>query len=70
MKVGEIMTRDVCIANPGQTLRDGAGEMEKRDIGVLPVAEHDRLVGMITDRDIAVRGAAHGRGQRLTCATS
>jgi CBS domain-containing protein len=62
MKVGEIMTRNVCIANPGQTLREVAAEMEKRDIGVLPVAEHDRLVGMITDRDIAARGAAHGLG--------
>jgi CBS-domain-containing membrane protein len=62
MKVGEIMTRDVCIANPGETLREAAAEMEKCDIGVLPVGEHDRLVGMITDRDIAIRGVAHGLG--------
>lgn len=62
MKVSEIMTRDACIAAPGQTLREIAAEMEKRDIGALPVGEHDRLVGMITDRDIAVRGVAHGLG--------
>ncbi len=62
MKVGEIMTRDVCLANPGQRLRDVAAEMEKHDIGVLPVAENDRLVGMITDRDIAIRGISHGLG--------
>jgi CBS domain-containing protein len=62
MKVGEIMTRDVLIANPGQKLRDVAAEMEKHDIGVMPVGENDRLVGMITDRDIAVRGISHGLG--------
>ena len=60
MKVSEIMTRDVCLASPSQTLREAAAEMEKRDIGVLPVADKDRLVGMITDRDIAVRGISHG----------
>jgi CBS domain-containing protein len=62
MKVSEIMTRDVCIANPGQKLRDVAAEMEKHDIGVLPVADNDRLVGMVTDRDIAIRGISHGLG--------
>jgi CBS domain-containing protein len=62
MKVGEIMTRDVRIANPGQKLREVAAEMEKNDIGVMPVGENDRLVGMITDRDIAVRGISHGLG--------
>jgi CBS domain-containing protein len=62
MKVSEIMTRDICLASPSQTLREAAAEMEKRDIGVLPVADNDRLVGMITDRDIAVRGISHGLG--------
>jgi CBS-domain-containing membrane protein len=62
MKVSEIMTRDVCIASPGQKLRDVAGEMEKHDIGALPVGDNDRLVGMITDRDIAVRAISHGLG--------
>src|SRR5229473_8701786 len=62
MKVSEIMTRDVFLASPGQKLREVAAEMEKRDIGVLPVGDSDRLVGMITDRDIAVRGISHGLG--------
>ena len=62
MKVSEIMTRDICLASPSQTLREAAAEMEKRDIGVLPVGDNDRLVGMITDRDIAVRGISHGLG--------
>src|SRR5262245_13907484 len=56
MKVSEMMTRDVCLASPSQTLREAAAEMEKCDIGALPVSDNDRLVGMITDRDIAVRG--------------
>ncbi|HLK80564.1 MAG TPA: CBS domain-containing protein [Xanthobacteraceae bacterium] len=62
MKVSEIMTRDVFLASPGQKLRDVAAEMERHDIGVLPVGDNDRLVGMITDRDIAVRGISHGLG--------
>jgi CBS domain-containing protein len=62
MKVSEIMTRDVCLASPGQKLRDVAAEMEKRDIGVLPVSDNDRLVGMITDRDIAIRAICRGLG--------
>jgi CBS domain-containing protein len=62
MKVSDIMTRDVHLASPSQRLRDVAAEMEKHDIGVLPVGDNDRLVGMITDRDIAVRGISHGLG--------
>jgi CBS domain-containing protein len=62
MKVSDIMTRDVHIASPSQKLREVASEMEKNDIGMLPVGDNDRLVGMITDRDIAVRGISHGLG--------
>jgi CBS domain-containing protein len=62
MKVHEAMTRDVCLANPQQSIRDAARLMADRDIGALPVGEGDRLVGMITDRDIAVRAVAEGRG--------
>jgi CBS domain-containing protein len=62
MKVSDIMTRDVHLASPSQKLREVAAVMEKHDIGVLPVGDNDRLVGMITDRDIAVRGISHGLG--------
>jgi CBS domain-containing protein len=62
MKVSDIMTRDVHVASPSQKLRDVAAEMEKHDIGVLPVGDNDRLVGVVTDRDIAVRGISHGLG--------
>ena len=62
MKIGNCMTRDVQIASPNQTLRDAAITMAGLDAGVLPVGDNDRLVGMITDRDIAVRGVAEGKG--------
>ena len=62
MKVREAMTRDVRLAKPDQPIREAAKLMAELDIGVLPVDENDRLVGMITDRDIAVRAVAAGRG--------
>lgn len=54
------MTRDVRFAGPEATLKEAAEAMARLDIGLLPVAEGDRLVGMISDRDIAVRGVAAG----------
>jgi CBS domain-containing protein len=60
--VGEAMTRDVRITNPDETIQQAARMMASLDAGVLPVADHDRLVGMITDRDIAIRGIAAGKG--------
>jgi CBS domain-containing protein len=62
MKVSNCMTRNVKIADPNQTIRDAALAMARLDAGVLPVGENDRLVGMITDRDIAIRGVAEGKG--------
>ena len=61
MMIGEIMTRDVEVAAPGDTLRSAARLMADLDVGVLPVADGDQLVGMITDRDITVRGVATGQ---------
>lgn len=61
MKISEIMTRDVHVVTPQQTLREAAELMRREDIGSLPVAENDRLVGMLTDRDIVVRAIAEGR---------
>lgn len=62
MRVSECMTRDVRLANPGQTIRDVAKIMADIDAGAMPVSDNDRLVGMITDRDIAVRAVAAGKG--------
>jgi CBS domain-containing protein len=62
MRVSEAMTRDVRVANPGQTIRDVAKIMAEIDAGSMPVGENDRLVGIITDRDIAIRAVAVGKG--------
>lgn len=61
MKVSEIMSRSVEMVDPNTSLREAARRMRDQDIGALPVSENDRLVGMITDRDIAVRVVAEGR---------
>ena len=50
------------IASPDDTIQQAASRMAELDVGVLPVGENDRLVGMLTDRDIAIRGVAQGRG--------
>ena len=62
MQVSELMTRDVRIASPEDSLEQAAKMMAEIDAGVLPVGENDRLVGMITDRDIAIRAVAKGMG--------
>ncbi|MBP0581231.1 CBS domain-containing protein [Labrys sp. LIt4] len=62
MKIRQAMTTEVCVATPDETIQKAAQLMLGLDIGMLPVAHADRLVGMITDRDIAVRGVAAGRG--------
>jgi len=56
------MTRDVQTIDPNSTLHDAAELMQKLDTGALPVGGNDRLVGMITDRDIAIRGVGQGKG--------
>lgn len=62
MKISEAMTRDVLIAHPDQTICDVAKLMAECDTGALPVGENDRLVGVITDRDIVVRALALNKG--------
>jgi CBS domain-containing protein len=62
MYVNSCMSKDVRIASPDQPIREAARLMKEIDAGFLPVGENDRLVGMITDRDIAVRAVAEGKG--------
>ena len=62
MRVSEAMTRNVRIANPDQAIAEVARVMLQIDAGALPVGENDKLVGMITDRDIAIRAVALGKG--------
>ena len=58
MNVSEVMTRNVVLASPKQPIHEAARIMAERDAGALLVGENDRLVGVITDRDIAVRAVA------------
>jgi CBS domain-containing protein len=62
MKISQVMTRDVKTVRPEQTAREAATFMLSEDAGSMPVSDGDRLIGMITDRDIAVRGIAKGHG--------
>ena len=62
MRVSEAMTREVRVANPDQSIREVARIMAEIDAGVMPVGDNDRLVGMITDRDIAIRAVGQGKG--------
>ena len=68
MKVCDAMSRDVQVASPTQSIRDAARIMAKIDAGALPVGENDRLVGVITDRDITIRSSrrqgAHDQDSR------
>jgi CBS domain-containing protein len=61
MQVSKAMSSEVKIASPDQSIRDAARLMAQLDCGCLPVGEDDHLVGMITDRDIAVRAVAAGK---------
>jgi CBS domain-containing protein len=61
MQVKELMTRKVVVVHPNNTLREAADLMKVLAVGSLPVCDGDCLVGMITDRDITVRGVAEGQ---------
>ncbi|HSZ74783.1 MAG TPA: CBS domain-containing protein, partial [Rhizomicrobium sp.] len=66
MKISEVMSPEVRIADPDDTIQDVAQIMDETDVGFLPVGEDDRLVGMITDRDITIRAVALGLDPRST----
>ncbi|HJT99066.1 MAG TPA: CBS domain-containing protein, partial [Rhodanobacteraceae bacterium] len=62
-KISDVMTRErVVLVGPDQTIAEAASLMADADIGSLPVGEADRLVGMVTDRDIVLRAVAQGLG--------
>jgi CBS domain-containing protein len=60
MQVSEVMTRGAECTRPDATLEEAAERMKALDVGSLPVCDNDRLVGMLTDRDITVRSTAQG----------
>ena len=68
MLIKDVMTRDVDTIAPDTTLEVAARHMRDRDIGSLPVGENDKLVGMVTDRDIVLNAVATARDPTTTTA--
>jgi CBS domain-containing protein len=66
MKIREVMTRDVEVIHPNDTLRDAAEKMRGLNVGPLPVCDGQRVLGMLTDRDIVVRAIADGKDPSST----
>ena len=60
-KLKDLMSRDVKVINPDMTIRDAARKMRDGDFGMMPVGGDDRLIGTISDRDIAIRAVAEGK---------
>jgi CBS domain-containing protein len=65
--VSQIMSVDVRVVQPQESLRNAALMMQELDVGALPVCDGERLLGMLTDRDIAVRGVAEGLKPEEAC---
>jgi CBS domain-containing protein len=62
MNVRDCMSTKVRLTSPQETIQQAAQAMKEADTGALPVGDNNRLIGMITDRDIALRAVAEGRG--------
>ena len=61
-KLKDLMSRDVKVISPDMSIREAAKQMRDGDFGMLPVGENDRMTGTISDRDIAIRAVAEGKG--------
>jgi len=57
----ELMSRDVKVISPDMTIGEAAKKMRDGDFGMMPVGENDRMIGSISDRDIAIRAVAEGK---------
>lgn len=69
-KIHEVMTPHAKCIGPDSTLVEAANQMLELDVGALPICENDRLAGMITDRDLALRGVAESRDPKSTTVRS
>ena len=65
-RLKDVMSRDVKLVAPDSTIREAAQQMRDGDFGMLPVAENDRMIGAISDRDIAIRAIADDKGPATT----
>ncbi|WP_425411044.1 CBS domain-containing protein [Hyphococcus sp.] len=61
MKISEVMSKDCKYCGPDDAVTQAAQLMASEDFGAVPIAKNDHLVGMLTDRDIVIRGVAKGR---------
>ena len=66
MQLSDIMTANPVVLGPDTVLREAAQKMRELDSGVMPVGDNDRVVGMLTDRDITVRATADGKDPNTT----
>ncbi|MES2206374.1 MAG: CBS domain-containing protein [Pseudomonadota bacterium] len=66
--VSDIMSRDIQVVSPAESVRTVAQKMKELDVGAIPVCEGKKLIGMITDRDIVIRVVADGKSTESTCA--
>lgn len=66
MQIREVMSKNVQVINSARNIREAASVMEEIDCGALPVEENDKMIGMITDRDIAIRVVAHNKDPETT----
>ena len=64
MTIESVMTPEPVLVGPTLSLAEAAQAMRDRNVGALPVGEGDRLIGMVTDRDITIRGVAEGQDPR------
>jgi CBS domain-containing protein len=65
-QINQIMSRDVRVVAPSATVQQAAEQMRKLDVGAMPICDGQKLIGMITDRDIAVRTVADGKDPKTT----
>jgi CBS domain-containing protein len=65
-KLKDVMSHDVQVISPDDTIQDAAQHMRKGNYGMMPVGENDRMIGAISDRDIAIRAVADGKGPSTT----
>lgn len=66
MQVKDIMTKGIHFITADMSLKEAASRMRDKDIGIIPIEKNDRLVGMLTDRDIAIRAVAAGKDPKST----
>lgn len=66
MQVKQVMSENVVVVNPEATVEEAAKKMDESDVGVLPVCDNEELLGMVTDRDMAIRAVARGRDPKRT----